>query len=1174
MKYMGRYIVLLFFSAFAGTAFSALEPVAQVDIKVNSLTMVVNSLGYHSLELQSGCTRRQDDGNYALYMPLPSRNFLPESLTGSNMDTTPPGIHLKLVGNKMWESPQVALQYRFGSLARPGRFGLLFSVYARGERDVDVPVRLSMQWLPKKIAADKTTNEKEYVATGEWHRLSVSLNLNEHQIDGAAVIRIISEGPVEIAGLQIEPWGDYPVFQRGPTEWLPGGTMRDVRPPTLPVWPIDMDWQQGTVTMKVLITGTEEPEITGDRQILFVGNFWQGMLEIMTSQVRVGKTTIRIPTLPRILSDGKEHFLSLSWSLREIKMFADGNLIAHGAMHPGTIELEPYSRLWLGTHNPRKRNLGGTISEVCFYNQPFNSENINIAPSEPDFLLSIPVRYVFRRDEENVVIRLPLKGQVPRNLSVAITGLPDATAEIIRNGESIAVQLVFQPWKYTTGKMDAEILLMSTGDSVKRWPWSVQIVPAEARDSYPVGNWGSPGNISDLEWARNIGLGLIDSRNYDPIYLNQVALYGLQASVNFRNIRCYPHPAIPEHLELARLEADRLTGSVCSFPWVRSCIHNSEGSGTDKIGESPAAISSLRKNLGLDAPLFPPVNSQWNLANRPKVDLKAFADTGIVPDDYMPLRYLYWLMHEGDGMNIHSRILADRLQADAPWIEMVQEPATPRPTALRYIDWADTLSNWRYANTPAPVLTVWRQGLAAAIASGKKYYPLVGHCYYSPGIFLIDGDKKTPVPPSGDMASAFLWTALALPADEIRVFGWWQKNWESNELLRPGSNERIKSVIAEVSRLGPVVGSVPLETAPLAVFFSTTNLLGRAQEEWWHAYGGLVYEIVTFFGNHDLPVDFIYEPQLSAGVLQRYKYLYIPALRYQRASVNNVIQEWRRNGGQLILDNLASPVFKADLTAPLISDKKEGLAYRIDENQCTIWVEDFRRLIQPYVRLEDGKAIIITKEIPGTHFVFAINNSWKEETALGRQLSGVKTGSDIIDEIKEFKEQGLTGQLNTRLEDVGVTQTITLSLSEKPDAVVYDLRAGLRLQPHHVRDGRLFLRLTIEAGSAALLAVYPCRADHLKIICPSGVHPGQIAELKIHLLNSEGQLLPGRQGVRIEVRDPAGNLTDASAIYRLEDGETDIRVRLPLSAPTGQWKVIGHHIASSLRTDAIMTVNP
>ena len=55
--------------------------------------------------------------------------------------------------------------------------------------------------------------------------------------------------------------------------------------------------------------------------------------------------------------------------------------------------------------------------------------------------------------------------------------------------------------------------------------------------------------------------------------------------------------------------------------------------------------------------------------------------------------------------------------------------------------------------------------------------------------------------------------------------------------------------------------------APLAVFLPEVNRLGRAHDEWWHAYGSIVYAIVSFFGEHDLPVDFLYEKQVLAGAL-------------------------------------------------------------------------------------------------------------------------------------------------------------------------------------------------------------------------------------------------------------------------------------------------------------------
>ena len=54
--------------------------------------------------------------------------------------------------------------------------------------------------------------------------------------------------------------------------------------------------------------------------------------------------------------------------------------------------------------------------------------------------------------------------------------------------------------------------------------------------------------------------------------------------------------------------------------------------------------------------------------------------------------------------------------------------------------------------------------------------------------------------------------------------------------------------------------------------------------------------------------------------------------------------------------------------------------------------------------------------------------------------------------------------------------------------------------------------------------------------------------------------------------DPKGQRTDASGLYRLMDGRTTVRLRLPLDAPTGIWRVLAKELASSLKEEATFDV--
>jgi len=1171
--------------------------VAYIETKADRLAMYAAPGWCYELRVAPRFIRRSGE-HYVLHLDLPGRNLLPPELAApGELEPTraptdrPPGDKVLLLSpGAVWRSPAVPVEHKYQLTQR---FGFVFSVYARAsDGDTKAPVTLGIRWQPEAPQPEKVAKDQAVVGR-EWKRIAVVVEHSQSDSRGEAQVSISSPAALEIGGLQLEPWHDYPAHQSEPTTWMPGGAVRrDVVPATLPACYLPMDWAQGAVSLRVRVPEVFGECVTGDRTILFVARFWGGILEINTKRSWIGDGKLNTLALQDILADGREHLLALTWDKTEARFYADGSLLSRAALK-GTPQLSNEDRMsyriWIGTHNPRRRTIGGDIRDLRFYDRFLTEEDVALLPSAPapafsrNPCLTPPRRRVFRRDEEQVRLLLPVYGSVSAGAKARLEGLPRGEAKLVnavkkgtgpicaqhpsgRSGKldlsPFSLALSFRPWLCSAGQRDCAIVLAQPGKPELRLPWPVHVVPAEARDRYTVGNWGGAGSVDALRWAKKLGLGLVDSREYSAEYLNQVGLLGLRASVNFHNIRRNPHPATDNHLARMELQATRLAKALAPFPWVTTCIHNSEGQGNDDVAASSAAMASMKTELGLDQPLVPPQTGWADLSVRPKVDLRQFAETGIVPDDYLPLRYVKWLKLKGDGMNIACAVAANAVHATAPHVRMVQEPAR-----AYYAGWADTLGNWRYANSPAPMLTVWRQGLAAARSRGKNYFPLTGHVYYSPQVFLQQDGKKQRVPPSGDMAAAFLWTGLAMPAAEVRCFGFKAKDWENQERLRPGSHARIAQAIHEIQRLGSVVGDVPHCRSPLAVLLPETNKLGRAAEEWWHAVGQRMYLAGTIFDQNDLPVDYLNEDSVRRGELKNYRYLYIPALRYLSASIHHEVQTWQRDG-QLVLDTIANPAFATDLRADFMLDE----APWVDDARCVAWVKAFRRRLDPYARLDEGRAIVMAKGCADTHFVFAVNDNWAE-TRMNATLTGLAGGSDIVDIEQELKETGQQkALLSSRLFDTGVAQTVSVSLREAPDAAIYDLRASRRLNPHRAPDGRLRLRLELDPGSAAVLAIYRHAPAALRLNAPPRLQRGVAAALTVSLQRGDGQNLQGRHGIDLTIERPDGTRFDASAVYCTRDGSTSVPLRLPLEAPIGPWQIAARHLASGLAASAVVHV--
>lgn len=244
----------------------------------------------------------------------------------------------------------------------------------------------------------------------------------------------------------------------------------------------------------------------------------------------------------------------------------------------------------------------------------------------------------------------------------------------------------------------------------------------------------------------------------------------------------------------------------------------------------------------------------------------------------------------------------------------------------------------------------------------------------------------------------------------------------------------------------------------------------------------------------------------------------------------------------------------------------------VDDARCVAWVKAFRRRLDPYARLDEGRAIVMAKGCADTHFVFVVNDKWVE-SRLKAKLTGLAGGSDIVDVEQELKETGQQkALLSSRLFDTGVAQTVSVSIREAPDATIYDLRASRRLSPHRGPDGRLHLRLELDPGSAAVLAIYRHAPTALRLDAPPRLQRGVAAALTVSLQRGDGQNLQGRHGIDLTIEQPDGTRFDASAVYCTRDGSTSVPLRLPLDAFVGPWQIAARHLASGLAASAVVHV--
>jgi hypothetical protein len=556
-------------------------------------------------------------------------------------------------------------------------------------------------------------------------------------------------------------------------------------------------------------------------------------------------------------------------------------------------------------------------------------------------------------------------------------------------------------------------------------------------------------------------------------------------------------------------------------------------------------MQALKADTGLDAPPLPAGADLADLSSRPKLDLRAYRDSGIVPAALPELRYLEWLLAKGDGIAMANGEIARILRAANPGLRVLGEPAHPTIYQYGHIDGRDVAGTWCYERELGAMQWRFSGGQAYARHGGIGFYPILGYIYCIGPQDLGNGQKGEPSI-SADAARARLWLTLAQPAEFFCIWNfeaYGAKGWAEGELY-PGLYEAHTTTMRDLNRLGPVFGPLPWRRPTLALLASFTTQLGRGAEHWWHWYGQAVSTVGGTLNTHNAFYDLLYESDVRNNRLTAYDTLVIPAALYLPADVHARIADWSRRGGRVVLDNQANPAF-AFATQERIESMgpNKGIAPTVLTDVVGAWARTYREAATTYyATAETAEALVYTKESGSARYVIAINNRWTERP-------------------------------NLKLRDVGLPLDTVLRLREaNPDAAVYDVVAGQRLDAPRNAEGVLRLPCALGPGAGRLFAVYPQAIATVAVAPGKLLARGTAGTVAVRILDAAGRPVPGRQGLEIEVQTPDGGRWDSNGIYAADNGLATIHLRPPLDAPAGKWRITCREMASGKQAEAEVRV--
>lgn len=1050
--------------------------------------------------------------------------------------------------------PQLSLTQTKGDMGRSVTFVLSAWLRAEGQ---PVKVKLAVTGTGTNAAKKETQAAAETAAdlpAGQWKRVAVVLSLPADSIQEQIGVALSSESPggarVLVDALQLERGDWYPQYHTSPTDWLPGGQSRALKPVTFPLGDLPMPMAEGTIAVWARVDPWPSGTTPGEVTWFSVGRAWARGWELSNTYAMAGGTTLRFGSLLPKLADGAFHHLALTWDQEALAAYLDGQQVGRTKLvtsPPSTADQVNSFFCLLGTHSPRRRTCQGTLDDFIVYDRALSTDELSAlaqdkqAPPTP-LLLAFPKRYVFTRSERQANLTMEVIN-APSNLNATASGIPSEGApRTFQQGERTFLTVPVAPHKLKAGPRTVALRLNAPGGPVMV-EQKIEIVPAYPVSDYGVSIWAGPLDPASLELYRDTGVRILDVTEWTPPVLNRLGQLGYVVSAHYNNWHPNPHPVAPENWAAMRENAQTTAAALAEFPWVKFSLVNTEMGGTDDVTTSPLAMKLLKQELGLDQPPLPPGAGWDDQYLRPKLDLTKFANTGRVPTNHPELRYLAWLSEKGNGLPLVNGEIASILRAARPGLRVLQEPANAGNWTYGYTSGGDIAGSWCYAWTLPALFTRFDFPRAAARYQKGQMYPILGGLYV-PEARVKQADGSNPaLSLSADKARAELWVASAQPGELISIWLYDLRN-KKEFLVQPGLYETYAEVIKTLNRIGPIYGNVPLRKPSVAVLASFTTLAGYGKERYWHWYGGLIYGVLNALHGASLPVDLVYEQDLRAGTLSQYRTLVMPATKYLPEDVYAAIEKWSAAGGVVIADQMTNPAYQfknVQLIASLEGDLVKGnptLSGALAE-----WAASYRT-DDPATYADTGGQAILTqvKEAWPAKYVYVINDKWAP--GLGEAVG---------------------------LLDKGVPQDVTVRLREQRAVVVYDVVARQKVATMPGPGGLQF-PAHLEPGEGKLYAVYPFDLKSITLAPPAAVTRGQIVTVPVTLLAENGAAMPGRMGLEVEVRDAAGALHDESGIYPVTDGKVAIELRPALEDPPGTWTITCTDAAGSLKGTTTVTV--
>lgn len=537
----------------------------------------------------------------------------------------------------------------------------------------------------------------------------------------------------------------------------------------------------------------------------------------------------------------------------------------------------------------------------------------------------------------------------------------------------------------------------------------------------------------------------------------------------------------------------------------------------------------------------------------------------IIPDDHPLLVFYRWFWKQGDGWNeLHSAVHRG-LKAHRADLWTFFDPAVRAPSIWGSGGEVDVISQWTYSY-PDPIKIGQATDELFAMAEGHpsqrvmKMTQIIWYRSQTAPQLPDDESRRAPwekessdarfITIAPDHLREAFWSKISRPIAGIMYHGWGSLVPGVREGSYTFTHPQTKEVLAELVRdvvrpLGPTLLQVPDAPSDVAVLESFTSQMfaGRGTYGWGRSWEADTHLILQWA---HLQPRIVYEETVGAKGLSAYRIVVLPGCDLLPQSVVAQIEEFQKNGGLVVGDELLTPAIHPDVVLPVYRRTAKAAE---DKSALQAIARQLREAIdsryQRRVDSSDPDLVVRLRESGAAQYVFALNDR--------------RTYGDYVGHHGLVMEKGLPleGDIWTAAEN----------------GVVYDLLASQEVSTTKEKNG-LAWHVALGPGDGRLFLILPTRIKDVLVRCPPEARRGDNVSIELAVIGEDGQPIKAVVPVEVKIMDPASRLAEGSGFYGAAGGKISLAWDVAPNDAPGEWTVNVRELASGKTTERRLRVVP